>query len=243
MLTHLTHPCFVSPFVFDFPQNSKLLRDATRYFECGSLQDVLRRQPSWWTPAAKWIAITGIVMGMRFLHRFGLTHGALKPSNILFDADHRPHIVDFGSNRHRFLAKGTTDRNQINEEFDQFPCAVDIISFASILFAILIDRRIDPLAPSFEDILVLEAHGLARPVIPSYIPRFARDWIESGWSTDSSKQSGFGDLYYQLRIRDFAIADGVDRNEVSSFVDSLEMFEQSFSSIIHSRSFPSVAQT
>jgi hypothetical protein len=111
------------------------------------------------------------------------------------------------------------------------------------LFAILIDRRIDPFAPSFEDILVLEAHGRARPVIPSYIPRFARDWIESGWSTDSSKQSGFGELYYELRIRDFAIADGVDRNEVLSFADSLEMFEQSSSSIINSRSFPPVAQT
>jgi serine/threonine protein kinase len=85
-------------------------------------------------------------------------HCALKPSNILFDANHRPQIVDFGSNRLRLLAKGTADRNQITEEFDQFPCATDIISFASILFVILIDRRFDPFPRSFKDILVFEAH-------------------------------------------------------------------------------------
>jgi hypothetical protein len=38
--------------------------------------------PLWWTPTAKAIAVAGIVLGMKFLHSFGLIHCGLKPSNI-----------------------------------------------------------------------------------------------------------------------------------------------------------------
>jgi serine/threonine protein kinase len=37
----------------------------------------------------------GIVFGFRFAYGLGLLHGAVKASNILFDADRRIQIADF----------------------------------------------------------------------------------------------------------------------------------------------------
>jgi serine/threonine protein kinase len=53
----------------------------------GSLADVLLNAPAWWTPTAKAKAVVGIALGLRFAHSLGLLHGAVKASNIVFDAD------------------------------------------------------------------------------------------------------------------------------------------------------------
>jgi serine/threonine protein kinase len=41
-------------------------------------------------------AVAAIALGLRFAHSFGLIHGSLTASNILFDADHCIQIADFG---------------------------------------------------------------------------------------------------------------------------------------------------
>jgi serine/threonine protein kinase len=53
----------------------------------GSLADVLSNPPGWWTPTVK--AVVRIVLGLPFAHGLGLLHGAVKASNVLFDADRR----------------------------------------------------------------------------------------------------------------------------------------------------------
>jgi serine/threonine protein kinase len=91
-----------SSFGFVLPTASKKLKIARLYTRSGSPNDVLSTRPVWWTPTAKAkakakaIAIAGIVLGMKFLHSFGLTHGRLKPSNILFDEYDRIQIADLG---------------------------------------------------------------------------------------------------------------------------------------------------
>jgi serine/threonine protein kinase len=57
------------------------------YVADASLADVLSNPPAWWTPTAKAKAVVGIALGLRFVHALGLLHGAVKASNVLFDAD------------------------------------------------------------------------------------------------------------------------------------------------------------
>jgi ABC-type sulfate transport system permease component len=72
------HPCIAALFGFVLPTASKGLRIAKLYARSGSLNDVLSARPFWWTPTAKAIAAAGIVLGMKFLHSFGLIHCGLK---------------------------------------------------------------------------------------------------------------------------------------------------------------------
>jgi serine/threonine protein kinase len=95
-LMNLTHPCIAAPLGFVLPTVSKELKIARLYSRSGSLKDVLSVRPLWWTPTAKAIAVAGIVFGMKFLHSFGVIHGSLKPSNVLFDEYHQIQIADFG---------------------------------------------------------------------------------------------------------------------------------------------------
>jgi serine/threonine protein kinase len=80
------------------------------YSRNGSLKDVLSARPLWWTPTAKAITVAGIVLEMKFLHSFGLIHGSLKPSNVLFDEYHLIQIADFGRSRHDWRASAATAR-------------------------------------------------------------------------------------------------------------------------------------
>jgi serine/threonine protein kinase len=85
-LMNLTHPCIPAPFRFVLRTASKELKIARLYTRSGSLKDVLSASPLWWTLTA--IAVAGIVLGMKFLHSFGVIHGSLKLWNVLFDEDH-----------------------------------------------------------------------------------------------------------------------------------------------------------
>jgi serine/threonine protein kinase len=95
-LMNVTHPSIAIPFRFLLPTASKELKMARLYTRSGSRKDVLSARPLWWVLTAKAIAVGGIMLGMKFLHSFGLIHGGLKPSSALFDDYHRVQIADFG---------------------------------------------------------------------------------------------------------------------------------------------------
>jgi serine/threonine protein kinase len=63
----------------------------------GSLAEVIRLGPSWWTGTAKSIVIVGIVLGMAEAHRINIMHCSLKSDSILLDDRHRPRISGFGA--------------------------------------------------------------------------------------------------------------------------------------------------
>jgi serine/threonine protein kinase len=67
------------------------------YAIMSSLADAIANPPAWWTPTAK--AVARIALGLRVAYGLGLLHGAVKASNILFDADPRIQIGDLSSIR------------------------------------------------------------------------------------------------------------------------------------------------
>jgi serine/threonine protein kinase len=52
------------------------------------------RRPAFWTHEVIAMTALRIVLGMRYIHRKGMVHGALHPGNILFDDDNQAHISD-----------------------------------------------------------------------------------------------------------------------------------------------------
>jgi hypothetical protein len=213
-LINLRHPCIAGPIGFVFPIESgsrRELKIVRMYLEGCSLLEVVSLNPIWWTSTVKAKAVAGIVLGLRFAHSLGLVHGHLTGNNILFDSDHCIQIVDFNP-----IVLEVGDRETENEYGTQlvgfsrqgWTLERDIEAFASILFELMFGHP---------------PQGEAS--IPTGIPDFVSRIIKSGLSPISRKRYSFNTILEILKQNDFAIEDGVDSAEVSSFVSWVESAE------------------
>ena len=94
------HPC-VLPVIGFCPRDPPTL--VTRLVTGRSLQGVLNqmvkwhRKPSWWTNTRLACCLYSVATALRDAHEFGVIHGDVKPSDILFDLDaHEALLGDFG---------------------------------------------------------------------------------------------------------------------------------------------------
>lgn len=109
-LKRLKHPC-VLPIIYYIdlqPATSTTIatpsRIGTQYAPNGSLRYVLNKIESNNSPPFvndTWLAltVTGIVIGMKYIHSIGWIHRDMKPENILIDENGHPLIGDLGSSR------------------------------------------------------------------------------------------------------------------------------------------------
>jgi hypothetical protein len=63
--------------------------------------------------------------------------------------------------------------------------------------------------------------------MPGDIPRFVSELIKIGFSREWKRLSSFRDIFEILKQHNFEIVSGVDSGEVSTFVDWVELLEQS----------------
>lgn len=88
----VTHPNIVV--LYDIGDSSGLPYVVTELLSGESLRDKIRRGP---VPLAEALAIaTELADGLQAVHQAGVIHRDLKPANIVFAADGRPRILDFG---------------------------------------------------------------------------------------------------------------------------------------------------
>jgi serine/threonine protein kinase len=116
---------------------------------------VLSDSPAWWNSTAKAKAIAGIALGLRFAHGFGLLHGDLKASNVLFDADRRIQIADFSPIR---LERG--DAEPFSGE--GWSPTADVCALVSLLLNIAVSGS--------------EAQPGAAPPIPGFVSAIIEGW-------------------------------------------------------------------
>jgi serine/threonine protein kinase len=217
-LLNLRHPLIATPVGFVLPTAqavSRELKVARLYAAGGSLAEALRASPLWWTPTMKSKTVVGIVLALRFAHSFGLIHGGLKPSNVLFDINHRVIVADFAPIR---LQAGETEREARSRvggfSGHDWTTRTDVWAFASLLFEIVVGRR--------------AAHpGTARfeVFIPPTVPEFVAKIITRGLAIETKLT--FNDIFDLLKRNEFRIMEGVDSEDVSVFVSLVEPCEQS----------------
>ena len=92
--------------VYDYGQADDLLYIVTPYVEGGTLRD---RLPPALSPRAARNVIAPISAALDYAHTWGVVHGNLKPSNILFDSLGQPLLADMGA----FHNAGFAARNNV----------------------------------------------------------------------------------------------------------------------------------
>jgi serine/threonine protein kinase len=86
--------------------------------------------------------VAGIVLGLRFVHSFGLIHGHLTSSNILFDWNDCIQIVDFESMLLKVVEMEDEDDDEKETQLggfseERWTPERDVHAFALILFEIM----------------------------------------------------------------------------------------------------------
>jgi serine/threonine protein kinase len=229
LLTQLRHRCIAPLIGIVLPTHSMRLQTATLYYCCGSLQDVMDKNPVWWTPTTKCQAIAGIALAMQSAHEHGVAHGSLKPNKILFDEDHCVHIIDFDSNHFQSQGKEQNEMNEMKDICEDHEAErvkntkdSDVFSFASIMFDILVDRSpVSHLSRFDEDENERRKNGEFR-MIPEFVPEFVRELIEGGWSDDRFLRHSFGSIVDKMKHNNFLFMEGVDVWEIFEFVNAVE---------------------
>jgi hypothetical protein len=79
---NLRYPCIKSVIGVVLPFGLRVVKFAEVSLSGNSLFEIISSSPEWWTPTAKAKTIVGLVMGLRFVHSFGLLHGNLMMNNI-----------------------------------------------------------------------------------------------------------------------------------------------------------------
>jgi hypothetical protein len=208
-LINLRHPCIAAPIGFVDPSQCGALKIIRLHLGGGSLSDVFSFSPEWWTPTAKAKAVAGLVLGLRFGHSLGLLHGHLTAENVLFNENGIVQIADFCVNH-------LADR-------DWSSCKnVDVGGFSGEDWTPTADIR--AFAEIFSKIAVGTSDGQSGP--GSGVPTFVSKIIEGGLSSGSNTGESFVNIFKTLQQNEFKVLDGVDSDEVSSFVNWVESSEQ-----------------
>lgn len=92
--------------VLDFGITPHYLYLALEYFPCGSLRDRMKNLLSE-TDALNYVR--QIAEALQVVHRAGVVHCDLKPSNLMVTSDNRLVLIDFGSSRARLLRRPAMD--------------------------------------------------------------------------------------------------------------------------------------
>ena len=140
-IARLDHPILVD--VYDLLEEpGEFLAMVIEHVDGPSLRDLLEKSPPL-PPELASAIIVPILEGLDHAHNQGVVHRDLKPANILFDADGRPRLTDFGI-AHVVDARTLTDTGSIlgspaymsPEAVDGEPIdhRTDLFSIGSILF-------------------------------------------------------------------------------------------------------------
>lgn len=238
-LKRLKHPCVLPIIYYIDPQPATSTtiatppRIGTQYAPNGSLRDVLNKIESNDSPPFvndTWLAltVTGIVIGMKYIHSIGWIHRDLKPENILIDENGHPLIGDLGSSRlvdlnvtmtrnigsPRYMAPEMYEEGRYNN-------AIDVYSFSLMLYEMVtkqpvFPRNIQP-APLMRRVL-----DGTRADIPESVCPEVREIISRCWSVDPGQRLSFAQIYDILSGINFKITPNVDEQVVKAYVEQID---------------------
>jgi serine/threonine-protein kinase len=201
----------------------------TPYSAAGSLEDVLERvrlndAPHFWNDCGKLRMIVSLVSGLHYLHRRGIVHRELKPTDLIVEDDGSIRICGYATSvleEHRFIrASQVGGPSYMAPEIydDEHIVAkvrdpkTDVFSFGLILFEIVCGHRVFPSNMSTAVIMrrVMSARPGDRAVIPSSVGPVIRDLILRSWVPLAQKRPTIEALWKQMRDAGFKLFPSVD---------------------------------
>jgi serine/threonine-protein kinase len=237
ILIKLNHPCVLRIYGYSVPSGLKPAEIHTEFAESGSLADVMKRAkrgavPAFWNPTGKGIIVSGIVLGMIFVHSHNCIHRDLKPSNIMINGLGRPLIGDFGASRYDDNESTQTPETgtvhyaapELFQDIVPYTKKVDVFSFGSILYEILIGSPVfDPDEQPFPVMRQLFLGNM--PAIPDSCGKFMQQLIPRCWSKNWESRPSFPDILNEFRMNDFAVFPESDSNLIREYICGILAWE------------------
>jgi serine/threonine protein kinase len=229
MLIRLSHPCLIRIVGYSLPTADLPAQIGMEFAANGSLRNVLDKRESGSAPAflddtGIAMIVSGIVLGMNFVHCHGGIHCDLKPENILLDAAGRVKIGDLSSSRLAdagvaLSAEVGTPFYMAPELYDdkEYTAAVDVYAFALMLYEILNGHPVWPrtLTPAM---LMKRALDGTRPPLPDAMNVVVKEIICRGWALDPAQRGSFADILSDLERIAFQSTAAVDPSKVAEYV-------------------------
>jgi len=199
-----SHPCVVD--ILGLFSTDVASFVVVEYVELGSLEKLLESNLDFTWEQIFSFAID-ICKGMDHVHKAGVVHRNLKPSNVLVistspKAEVRLKVSDFGLAR-LVAAKMTGKRGPVAYMAPElltnpaYTNSVDVYSFGIILWQLI--ARAEPFAGTpLAEIPRLTVEG-KRPVIPAATPKVLRDLLESLWNQDPRLRPTFDTAHDRLK--------------------------------------------
>jgi serine/threonine-protein kinase 11 len=194
----------------------------TPYSESGSLEDVLNRvrkndPPSFWNNTTITKIIFSLITGLEYLHRQGIVHRELKPSDIIVYPDGMAKVDGYLTSyleEHKM-----TKATQVGSPFYMAPEVyegeeegvksrdpkTDVFSFGLIGFELVAIARVFPASMAAATIMrkVMNARRDDRPKMPGNVPSTLSDLIQRCWVPLPSKRPTFADILIQMNKLEF----------------------------------------
>jgi serine/threonine protein kinase len=224
----LNHPCLVPIVGFVLPEPSipNFFGVISRFMVNGSLIDMFtprqRDDQTRWTTTRKTTTIYLCACVMKFLHSQGISHGFLKPSNILFDENFRPRISGYWMSSvipcdPSAMSRGRNACYSAPELFEpKFTGKVDVFAWALIVLEIIIGdvAKVKQCFGSFRN--------WDQFPLPSGMTNAYSDLFSSCLSLDPAKRESFVDIVKKMRgNKDFCIP-GADEEEFQKVCVEME---------------------
>jgi serine/threonine protein kinase len=235
VLAKLNHPCVLRLLGYVLPGKSSPAEIHMEWAQNGSLARVLGlvrtgRCPSFWNPTGIAIIISGIVLGMRFVHSHGFIHQDLNPSNILLNDRGRALIADFGSSR--WESPDITPHASGSDQYtapelyieDDWGQKIDVYSFGLILYELLVGSPVFREDELRDDILEKKLTGFM-PAMGYRISPSMSNLIQACLQLDPILRPSFDDILIFCQRINFGIVPGADSRTVFEYVSGVTDWE------------------
>lgn len=165
-----------------------------------------------------------IVDAMKEVHKLGLVHRNLKPSNILLDADKHVKISDFASSELVKVAKQTNSDERTAEQFPYLPPELlgdnekcnekaDVFSFGVIMYNILNRGKFPKVNPA-------ELEDGKKCPIPKKLTKPARELLLRCFAINPDNRPSFEEIQEYIKDSQFNLVEGIEeaQEELQQFL-------------------------
>jgi serine/threonine protein kinase len=225
MLWHLKHPCVVSLAGFGLAGRRSAGQIGTEFAVRGSLgSGILGRNVLSGTEIG--IVVSGIVIGMRFIHSRGVIHRRLNLENILLDDVGHIRITGFDWSRFTDVdpigAEPPVSVFTAPEMYEggKSTSAVDIFAFGLILYELIVGEPVFAATLSPEEVKAKVVGG-ERPKMPESVNETVRKVIKRSWSCDADVRPSFDEILFAFDRIKFRLIGNVDVDRVYEFISTV----------------------